>query len=139
MQYSVISNNPDREGEFSKTTHNLLTGPVVVTRNPCLHPGDVRLLTAVSAPKLSHLVDCVVFPNHGPRPHPSEMAGDACYLSYNLHLIKYAVGDGRGRMLILSQAREISNRCLARKNWRELLNAENRLTDSSRPKACHFC
>lgn len=75
VQYSVMSSDPDREGEFSKTTQRLLTGPVVVTRNPCLHPGDVRLLTAVNAPQLVHLVDCVVFPNHGPRPHPSEMAG----------------------------------------------------------------
>lgn len=77
VQYSAISNDPDREGEFSKTTKHLLTGPVVVTRNPCLHPGDVRLLTAVVAPQLGHLVDCVVFPSHGPRPHPSEMAGMA--------------------------------------------------------------
>ena len=95
MQYSVISNNPDREGEFSKTRHQLLTGPVVVTRNPCLHPGDVRLLTAVSAPKLSHLVDCVVFPNHGPRPHPSEMAGDPSYLLYKLYVMKTCSGHGK--------------------------------------------
>ena len=77
MQYSANSSDPDREGEFSKTTKHLLMGPVVVTRNPCLHPGDVRQLTAVHAPKLAHLVDCVVFPNHGPRPHPSEMAGNS--------------------------------------------------------------
>lgn len=75
VQYSGISRDPDREGEFSKTTKHILTGPVVVTRNPCLHPGDVRQLTAVYAAQLVHLVDCVVFPNHGPRPHPSEMAG----------------------------------------------------------------
>ena len=75
MQYSAMSSDPDHEGEFSRTAQQTLTGPVVVTRNPCLHPGDVRLLTAVSAPQLDHLVDCVVFPNHGPRPHPSEMAG----------------------------------------------------------------
>ena len=75
VQYSAMSSDPDHEGEFSRTAQQTLTGPVVVTRNPCLHPGDVRLLTAVSAPQLDHLVDCVVFPNHGPRPHPSEMAG----------------------------------------------------------------
>ena len=61
--------------EFSKSSSQILTGPVVVTRNPCLHPGDVRQLTAVSVPELAHFVDCIVFPNHGPRPHPSEMAG----------------------------------------------------------------
>ena len=77
MQYSGMSSDPDREGEFSRTAQQILTGPVVVTRNPCLHPGDVRLLSAVSVPQLAHLVDCVVFPNHGPRPHPSEMAGTA--------------------------------------------------------------
>lgn len=70
-----MSLDPDHEGGFSRTAQQTLTGPVVVTRNPCLHPGDVRLLTAVYAPQLAHLVDCVVFPNHGPRPHPSEMAG----------------------------------------------------------------
>ena len=61
--------------EFSKSSSRILTGPVVVTRNPCLHPGDVRQLTAVSVPQLAHFLDCIVFPNHGPRPHPSEMAG----------------------------------------------------------------
>lgn len=74
-QYSATSNDPDHEGEFSKSKKHILKGPVVITRNPCLHPGDVRQLTAVYAAQLVHLVDCVVFPNHGPRPHPSEMAG----------------------------------------------------------------
>ena len=74
-QYSATSNDPDHEGEFSKSKKHILRGPVVITRNPCLHPGDVRQLTAVYVAQLVHLVDCVVFPNHGPRPHPSEMAG----------------------------------------------------------------
>ena len=75
VQYSLVSNEADRFMEFSKSSSKILTGPVVVTRNPCLHPGDVRQLTAVSVPQLAHFVDCIVFPNHGPRPHPSEMAG----------------------------------------------------------------
>ncbi|XP_015753708.1 PREDICTED: RNA-dependent RNA polymerase 1-like [Acropora digitifera] len=75
VQYSLVSNEADRFMEFSKSSSQILTGPVVVTRNPCLHPGDVRQLTAVSVPQLAHFVDCIVFPNHGPRPHPSEMAG----------------------------------------------------------------
>ncbi|CAN8293438.1 unnamed protein product [Cochlearia groenlandica] len=51
------------------------TGPVVVAKNPCLHPGDVRVLQAVKVPDLSHMVDCVVFPQKGPRPHPNECSG----------------------------------------------------------------
>jgi RNA-dependent RNA polymerase len=48
---------------------------VLVTRMPCHHPGDVLLLTAVDKPRLRHLVDCIVFPAKGRRPHPTEMSG----------------------------------------------------------------
>ncbi|XP_064477373.1 uncharacterized protein LOC135391172 [Ornithodoros turicata] len=54
---------------------HVVSGTVVVTKCPCLHPGDVRRLTAVDVPRLHHVVDCVVFPAKGPRPHPDEMAG----------------------------------------------------------------
>ena len=61
----------------------IVTHSVVVTRNPCLHPGDVRYLEAVDVPELSHLVDCIVFPKNGPRPHPNEMAGIIQDCPYN--------------------------------------------------------
>eukprot|EP00929_Paragymnodinium_shiwhaense_P053038 TRINITY_DN26559_c0_g1_i2.p1 TRINITY_DN26559_c0_g1~~TRINITY_DN26559_c0_g1_i2.p1 ORF type:complete len:2344 (-),score=429.70 TRINITY_DN26559_c0_g1_i2:331-7272(-) len=52
---------------------------VVVTKNPCLHPGDVRRLRAVNRPdvfaKLGHVCDCIVFPVVGERPLPDQMAG----------------------------------------------------------------
>lgn len=45
----------------------IVNGKVVVAKNPCLHPGDVRVLRAVNVPALHHMVDCVVFPQKGPR------------------------------------------------------------------------
>ena len=54
----------------------IITEPrAIVTRMPCHHPGDVRLLRAVDKPALHHLVDCIVFPAKGRRPHPTEMSG----------------------------------------------------------------
>ena len=52
-----------------------ITGRVTVAKNPCYLLGDVRVLIAVDAPHLNHLVDCIVFPTKGKRPHPMEMAG----------------------------------------------------------------
>ncbi|RZC80982.1 hypothetical protein C5167_043556, partial [Papaver somniferum] len=53
----------------------LVLGKVVVAKNPCLHPGDMRVLQAVNVPALHHMVDCVVFPQKGQRPHPNECSG----------------------------------------------------------------
>ncbi|XP_030959743.1 probable RNA-dependent RNA polymerase 1 [Quercus lobata] len=60
----------------SSIPNNLIfEGEVVVAKNPCLHPGDVRVLKAVDVPALHHLADCVVFPQKGKRPHPNECSG----------------------------------------------------------------
>ncbi|CAH1273342.1 Hypp5091 [Branchiostoma lanceolatum] len=53
----------------------VLTGELVVARNPCVHPGDVRKLQAIDVPGLRHMVDVIVFPSKGERPHPNEMSG----------------------------------------------------------------
>lgn len=48
---------------------------VMIGRNPCLHPGDIRKLKAVRRPQLEHLVDCIVFPTRGKRPIADMMSG----------------------------------------------------------------
>ena len=55
-----------------------VSGLVTVSKNPCYLLGDVRVLHAVDDDRtygLQHLVDCIVFPVKGERPHPSEIAG----------------------------------------------------------------
>ncbi|KAH8018328.1 hypothetical protein HPB51_002776 [Rhipicephalus microplus] len=72
VQYtSLTPKGPQDDGP--ETT--VLTGTVLVTKCPCLHPGDVRKFTAVNVTSLHHIKDCIVFPANGHRPHPDEMAG----------------------------------------------------------------
>ncbi|KAG2572657.1 hypothetical protein PVAP13_7KG196400 [Panicum virgatum] len=55
----------------------VIVGKVAISKNPCLHPGDVRVLEAIYDPGLDArgLIDCVVFPQRGERPHPNECSG----------------------------------------------------------------
>lgn len=59
----------------TKRVRQIIKGTVVIAKNPCLHPGDVRVLEAVDVPGLHHLVDCLVFPQKGDRPHSNEASG----------------------------------------------------------------
>ncbi|XP_057511049.1 RNA-dependent RNA polymerase 6-like [Actinidia eriantha] len=79
---------------FSETKKNfkVIEGYVVVAKNPCLHPGDVRVLKAVDAPELHHLFDCLVFPQKGDRPHTNEASGsdldgDLYFVTWDENLI----------------------------------------------------
>lgn len=69
-----------------------VVGKIVIAKNPCLHPGDVRVLNAINVPELHYLKDVLVFPQKGPRPHPNECSGsdldgDMYFISWNPELI----------------------------------------------------
>ena len=53
----------------------LINTEVLVTRNPCLHPGDIQKFRVVDVPDFAHLVDCIVFPTSGKRPSADLMSG----------------------------------------------------------------
>jgi hypothetical protein len=58
-------------------------GYVLVTRNPCLHPGDLRELKAIDRPELGHLSDCIVFSTEVRIPNADTLSigyldGDTC-------------------------------------------------------------
>ena len=59
----------------SSTGKTIKVGAVGVTKSPIYHAGDIRFLTAVDVPELNHLVDVLVFPSQGLRPHPDEIGG----------------------------------------------------------------
>eukprot|EP00249_Psilotum_nudum_P022736 c28629_g2_i1 orf=666-2285(+) len=70
----------------------IVGGKIIVAKNPCVHPGDIRVLDAVNIPALHHMVDCIVFPQCGPRPHPNECSGsdldgDIYFVSWDEGLI----------------------------------------------------
>ncbi|KAJ6501486.1 RdRP-domain-containing protein [Mycena vitilis] len=52
-----------------------ITGRILITRSPQIHPGDVQFVTAVRRPELAHLVNVVVFSCRGPRSLPSKLGG----------------------------------------------------------------
>lgn len=79
---------------FREREENLqvIKGHVVIAKNPCLHPGDIRILEAVDDPSLHHLFDCLVFPQKGDRPHTdeasgSDLDGDLYFVTWDENLI----------------------------------------------------
>ncbi|CAG8736740.1 22287_t:CDS:2, partial [Rhizophagus irregularis] len=71
------------------SSRKIITGRCIVFRNPCFHPGDIRIVTAVECKALSHLVDVVVFPAVGYRDIPSggDLDGDDFTVIYDERLI----------------------------------------------------
>ena len=68
----------ERTSGRRRVTHEYIQGPVVVTKSPTTHPGDIRVLTAIGKPTTSFLraqKNTIVFSAHGARAEPSTMSG----------------------------------------------------------------
>ena len=93
LKYGTCFFQPTIRGEAKP-----IVGRIVVAKNPCYSPGDVRVLDCVDAPCCYHLVDCIVFPTDGERPHPDEIAGsdldgDKFFVCWDPDLVPYRCQD----------------------------------------------
>ena len=52
-----------------------LVRPVMITKHPVMHPGDIRMLLAIDVPGLRNSSNVLLFSQHGTRPEPDKMAG----------------------------------------------------------------
>ncbi|XP_021360712.1 uncharacterized protein LOC110455096 isoform X2 [Mizuhopecten yessoensis] len=75
LEYGQVFISYTKNDGMTYSGIDVMDNEVVVAKNPCFHPGDLRKYQAVNVPELHHLVDCIVFPQKGPRPHPDEMSG----------------------------------------------------------------
>ena len=68
--------------------NKILNQKITVYRSPSLYPGDIKILNAVDNPKLSHLVNVIVFSKKGKRPTFNKLSGgdldgDRYFISFN--------------------------------------------------------
>lgn len=89
LKYGTCFFQPTIRGEAKP-----IVGRILVAKNPCYSPGDVRVLDCIDVPCCHHLVDCIVFPTDGERPHPDEIAGadldgDKFFVCWDPDLVPY--------------------------------------------------
>ena len=83
---------------MNQVEQKIIQSKVIVSRNPCTHPGDVRLLNAVDRPEFHHLNNVIVFPSTGDRPLCNMMSGgdldgDVYFVCWNKMITDYITED----------------------------------------------
>jgi RNA-dependent RNA polymerase len=58
----------------------LISGNVIITKNPCSHPGDIRVLNSIGKDhphyeEFEHYFNVVIFSSKGERPEQNKMSG----------------------------------------------------------------
>ena len=91
LKYGECYFNPTEVGDEGR---GFLAGQkFVVTRSPCYHPGDVRVLKMTDERQgYENLRDCLVLPVKGPRPHAFEcfggdLSGNKFFVSWDKNLL----------------------------------------------------
>mmetsp|Transcript_24703 Transcript_24703/g.51684 ORF Transcript_24703/g.51684 Transcript_24703/m.51684 type:complete len:1337 (+) Transcript_24703:117-4127(+) len=64
-----------KAGSQKDINYMVIEGPVMVTKHPVMHPGDMRMLLAVNIPKLRDHKNVLLFSQHGERPEADKMSG----------------------------------------------------------------
>lgn len=86
------------EEDMYPVESHIVDSKVIVSRNPCTHPGDIRLLQAVNRPEFHHLYNVVVFPSTGDRPLCNMMSGgdldgDVYFVCWNKCIIDHLTSE----------------------------------------------
>ena len=92
LEYGEIFCRISRSNDPSDEKNITITGLVIISKNPCLYPGDIRVLQGRDNKQLHHYINVVVFPGKGKRPHPNETSGsdldgDVYFISWDFNLI----------------------------------------------------
>lgn len=104
-QYRYIEQTSANFYENRKIELEYISGFVVIGKNPCLHPGDIRVMRAVTPEelkkrdpeginRLQHLINVIVFPQKGEEPvtckmSGSDLDGDHYFFSWGILLYIY--------------------------------------------------